>query len=412
MCSDPAIIRPWFDLVRNVKAKYGILDEDTYNFDETGFTMGAGGNVKVVTASERRNRPIAVQPGNREWVTLIAAINAAGWAMPPFLILKAKNHDKAWYYNLPKDWRISVSDNGWTTNEHGLAWLKHFIKHTEGRRVGSHALLIIDGHESHKSLAFQDLCEENKIIALCMPPHASHLLQPLDVGCFAPLKRAYREETRGLANSHIEHIDKKAFLASFIEVFDSSFSEKNIQSSFKATGIVPHNPEAVLSKLEVKPRTPTPSAPGGTPWEAKTPSNAHEIEAQSTLIRNRIQRHKSSSPASIIDMLDQLKKSAHMMAHSQALLAAQVTRLEKANKAASERKQRKKKRIQKGGDLSKAETDKLLAQEDVEAQLEEEMREGRSRTGTGRGRKRRCTICREEGHNSRKHKKDFVDNNK
>jgi hypothetical protein len=91
-------------------------------------------------------------------------------------------------------------------------------------------------------------------------------------------------------------------------VFDSSFLEKNIQSSFKAAGIVPHNPEAVLSKLEVKPRTPTPSAPGDMPSEAKTPSNAHEIEAQSTLIHKRIQWHKSSSPASIIDMLDQLKK--------------------------------------------------------------------------------------------------------
>jgi hypothetical protein len=60
--------------------------------------------------------------------------------------------------------------------------------------VGSHRLLIIDGHESHKSLAFQDLCEESKIITLCMPPHTSHILQPLDVGCFAPLKRAYKTE--------------------------------------------------------------------------------------------------------------------------------------------------------------------------------------------------------------------------
>jgi hypothetical protein len=36
-CSNSAVISPWFDLIRNVKAKYGILDEDTYNFDETGF---------------------------------------------------------------------------------------------------------------------------------------------------------------------------------------------------------------------------------------------------------------------------------------------------------------------------------------------------------------------------------------
>lgn len=225
--------------------------------------MGVTGSVKVVTASERRNRPLSVQPGNREWVTLVAGVNATGWAIPLFFILKAKNHDNSWYYDIPKDWRIGVSDNGWTTNELGLAWLEHFIKHTEGRTVGSHRLLIIDGHESHNSLAFQDICEESKIITLYMPPHSSHLLQPLDVGCFSPLKRAYGKEIRGLASSHIEHINKKAFIASFKEVFDRSFSKENIQFSFRATCIVPHNLEAVLSKLEVKPRTPTPRAKAG-----------------------------------------------------------------------------------------------------------------------------------------------------
>jgi hypothetical protein len=149
--------------------------------------MGVGGSIKVVTASERRLKPIGVQPGDREWATLIAGINATGWSIPPFFIFKAKNHDQAWYYN-PPDWRIGVSKNGWTTNELGLAWLKHFIQHTEARTVGSHRLLILDSHESYKSLVFQNLCEQNKIITLCMPPHASHILQPLDVGCFAPLK--------------------------------------------------------------------------------------------------------------------------------------------------------------------------------------------------------------------------------
>ena len=38
-CEDPTIIRDWFRLVRNTIAKYGILDEDIYNFDETGFQM-------------------------------------------------------------------------------------------------------------------------------------------------------------------------------------------------------------------------------------------------------------------------------------------------------------------------------------------------------------------------------------
>ena len=36
---DPEIIRAWFRLVDNTIAKYGILEEDIYNFDETGFQM-------------------------------------------------------------------------------------------------------------------------------------------------------------------------------------------------------------------------------------------------------------------------------------------------------------------------------------------------------------------------------------
>jgi hypothetical protein len=32
----------------------------------------------VVTSSERRGRPKSVQPGNREWLTAIQAINAEG----------------------------------------------------------------------------------------------------------------------------------------------------------------------------------------------------------------------------------------------------------------------------------------------------------------------------------------------
>ena len=91
-CEDPKAIQDWFGLVANMKAKYGIQDDDTYNFDETGFMMGQIAPSAVVTASERRGRPKAIQPGNREWATVIQGINATGWAIPPFIILKARHH--------------------------------------------------------------------------------------------------------------------------------------------------------------------------------------------------------------------------------------------------------------------------------------------------------------------------------
>jgi hypothetical protein len=60
LCEDPVLIRSWFELVEQTKAKYGILDEDVHNFDEAGFLMGKITTQLVVTGSERRGAPKAL----------------------------------------------------------------------------------------------------------------------------------------------------------------------------------------------------------------------------------------------------------------------------------------------------------------------------------------------------------------
>jgi hypothetical protein len=170
---NPEIINAWFRLVHNIKAKYGILDDDTYNFDEAGFQMGMISTRMVITGTERRAAPKSIQPGNTEWVTSIIAANATGWAIPPFIIFKGKQHYDTWYQVMTDrpDWVLSVSDKGWTSLEHSFTWLKHFNQYTEGRTVGAYRLLIMDGHDSHNTTEFHDFCKDHKIIALCMPPH-------------------------------------------------------------------------------------------------------------------------------------------------------------------------------------------------------------------------------------------------
>ncbi|RKK06679.1 hypothetical protein BFJ68_g17640 [Fusarium oxysporum] len=91
-CEDPIIIRNWFGLVQNTMAKYGIRSDDTWNFDETGFMMGVIASGMVVTGAERRGKPKSVQPGNREWITVIQAINVEGQAIPPFIIGAGQYH--------------------------------------------------------------------------------------------------------------------------------------------------------------------------------------------------------------------------------------------------------------------------------------------------------------------------------
>ena len=95
--------------------------------------------------------------------------------------------------------------------------------------------------------------------------------------------------------------------------------------------------------------------------------------------------------------------------HLHTLLEARIANLEEANQAASERKKRKKKRIQKGGTLSQAEAEDIVEQRDVEVQLEAERRQERVRAGGSAGGIRRCKNCSEAGHNKRTCKKDAAE---
>jgi hypothetical protein len=66
LCKDPVLITSWFELVEQTKAKYGICNKDIYNFNKASFIIGKITTQLVVTESERRGRPKAIQPGNRE----------------------------------------------------------------------------------------------------------------------------------------------------------------------------------------------------------------------------------------------------------------------------------------------------------------------------------------------------------
>jgi hypothetical protein len=84
-----------------------------------------------------------------------------------------------------------------------------------------------------------------------MPPYLSYLLQLLDVGCFSPLKQAYSEEISSLGQYSTKKIKKEAFLLAFKAAFKKAMTKDNICTGFRGAGLVLHNLEAVISRLDV-----------------------------------------------------------------------------------------------------------------------------------------------------------------
>jgi len=394
---DPIAIAAWFKLVEETRQTYGVLDQDIYNFDETGFAMGVAATSKVVTSSDRIGRAVVVQPGNREWVTAIECINASGWYLPPFVILSGKVHQASWYNGLPLDWIIGVSDNGWTTDELGFEWVKHFNQHTASRTAGVYRLLILDGHSSHATPEFDQYCAENKILTLCMPPHTSHLLQPLDVSCYSPLKRAYGREIEELARQGVYHIDKKDFLTAYTRIRPIVFTQQNIQAGFQATGLVPRSPDRVLSSLTVA-RTPSPpqtttdnNAATQAAAQTETPHTVAELQQQVRYLQERLRR-QSESPTNVA--IRQLAKSAQLAMQSATILAEENKRLRAENQRQQQKKSQQRQYIASGGVLQVQQAQQLAAEAErvvIEA----------SQSQAGERRQRApptCTKCHVKGH--------------
>jgi hypothetical protein len=275
--------------------------------------------------------------------------------------------------------------------------LKHFDAHTKARQVGVYRLLILDGHESHLSQDFKDYCLEHKILTLCMPAHSSHILQPLDVVCFSPLKQKYSQRVRDLARRRVYHINKEGFLPAFRDAFFDVFTEENCRKAFYASGLVPTDAAIVLDRLEVRLRTPPEPPALQTPWQSKTPSNTHEFGSQSKLVGESFVR----SPEMAKNGFSQLIKGAELMLHQNALQASRITELEEQLAVMTKRKARKRKRIQTGGTLEYGEASAQVAAEAHMALQPSKKARGEDGQDGGQPALRRCGNCRETGHNAR-----------
>jgi hypothetical protein len=222
-------VKRWFDAVEAMIEEYQYRPQDIYNMDESGFGIGEEQVFKVLyyLDTEQKQRVIG---GKQEWVTLIECINAAGEALAPLIIFKGAEMNARWLNERsPQGWSFAVSKNGWTSNDLGLAWLMEvFDRQTREKAAGHRRLLITDGHGSHIQANFIAYCIEHDIDLMIMPPHCSHILQPLDVGVFSAFKRFHAIETHALAQLSSQRIPRAEWIELLSRAREKALSKENI----------------------------------------------------------------------------------------------------------------------------------------------------------------------------------------
>ena len=117
------------------------------------------------------------------------AANGTGTLLPPYIVYKFTHLYDTWCERGPRGTAYNRSKSGWFDSETFVDWFKKiivpFFRGKEGKKC-----MIGDNLSSHLSLEVLDICEKEGIICCFLPPNATHLLQPLDVCVFNPLKKS------------------------------------------------------------------------------------------------------------------------------------------------------------------------------------------------------------------------------
>ena len=87
---------------------------------------------------------------------------------------------------------------------------------------------------------------EDGILLYCLPPHSSHITQPLDVCFFKPLKVSWATacDTFSLEH-HGTPVSKDIFSTVFKKAWEASVNVSTIVNSFCSSGICPLNYDAI-----------------------------------------------------------------------------------------------------------------------------------------------------------------------
>lgn len=242
------IIRDFFQKYRSIIEKFKIRPEDIYNFDEKGVMYGQTGREWVITRRARKVAYVA-QDGSRKSVTIIECARSGipdklspeeenapasrplsdgskPHILPPVFLTSGTSYNESNFKyiirtesgdaNILAGARFRKSENGYNESAICLWYIKeHFdpltVELVDG--VPRHRLLIMDGHGSHLTLELIRYCIDRNIHLLCLPGHSTHRLQPLDVGVFGPLDKAYKRNVSEWTRNNID--GGKINLASF-----------------------------------------------------------------------------------------------------------------------------------------------------------------------------------------------------
>ncbi|CAF4193627.1 unnamed protein product [Rotaria magnacalcarata] len=164
----------WFSKLKgildlnNLNARPGQI----WNCDESGEYVCVPADKKFVFEQQGGT--------GKAFTTMLLCTSASGDVLPPLVVYAAKAVNTLWCAGGVPGTTYKCSESGWISEEIFTDWFKNlFLEQT--KNIERPLLLVMDNHPAHINIDVIELAIKNQVILLCLPPHCTHALQPLDV---------------------------------------------------------------------------------------------------------------------------------------------------------------------------------------------------------------------------------------
>lgn len=246
-----AQIRNWFAEVFSyleVNNYCDILEDGSriFNADETAFAL-CPKTAKVLAPRGEKNVYDVSRTSEKENVTVLITVSGTGNLAPPMPVFPYKRLPADIVRAIPKGWGVGKSDSGWMTGEVFYEYMCNvFEPWLTEQEIPRPVLFFVDGHKSHLTMQLSNFLRATQIILVALHPNATHVLQPLDVAVFFPLKSKWKTHVRKWLMEHeSERVSKQNMAEILADVIKESLTETMIRNGFRACGIFPFNPDNV-----------------------------------------------------------------------------------------------------------------------------------------------------------------------
>ena len=253
-CASAETITKYYKELNTILTQNNLHDKPhlIFNVDETGCSTEHNPS-KIL--GEKNTNPQAITSPRSSNVTVIGCGSAAGHFIPPYYVFPGKRWNDSFLEGASYGSKGECSETGWSNMKIFQNYLeKHFLQYANRRSQQEPILLLYDGHKSHISLFLTRWAKRNNVILFVLPPHTSHLLQPLDVGIFGPFKTIYNKECQKYLRENPGAKVTKLQVAKLTRnAYLSAFSPQNLISAFRKPGV--HPCRNTITNVQVAPAT-------------------------------------------------------------------------------------------------------------------------------------------------------------